>query len=313
MTSNVNVNVDLKGVNKLFDMLKSYFGVRIARRRAEEEAAAIVISAKANAEVKLLSALENLPLEPIIDAEFEIIWEEPEALALAQEHRSPLQYVEQKRLNNIKQVTELAMKALPEHKDVSDEPVDPDWFARFFDNVKDVSQEDMQKLWAKLLAGEVAQPGKFSLRTLDVLRNLSSAEARLLNRYRRFCTNDGLIIIPADGGFVESLQVGQSDTLRLIECGIFHDGYEFCIGGAIGKPSAAARYGDTTIHITRSNRKDDFFVTRVFRLTSVGMELANLYSYDADKAYIQAFCEAAERKGLVVRIADVTQHDIAAP
>ena len=50
MPSPVSVNVDLKGINKLFDRLKSFYGVRIARRKAEEESAARVIAAKADAQ-----------------------------------------------------------------------------------------------------------------------------------------------------------------------------------------------------------------------------------------------------------------------
>jgi hypothetical protein len=347
MTSPVNVNVDLKGVNKLFDMLKSYFGVRIARRKAEAEASARVITAKADAEVKLLSARTDAEVrlissqstvdekkvlvqgehdlkqleqklsseidqpEGITDAEFEIVWEEPEALALAQEHRGPFQHVEEKRLNNIKQVTEEAMKALPEHTDVSDEPVDPDWFARFFDNVKDVSQENMQRLWGKLLAGEVAQSGRFSLRTLDVLRNLSSAEARLFERYCRFCTNDDMIIIPADEAFQNSVKINRNDTLRLGECGLLHDGEEINIGGIIGRPSAAAQYGNKVISVTRSHQRNKLLVTYVHQLTLAGKELAKLHSYDADEGYILAFREAAERHALVVEITNVTQDDAA--
>lgn len=40
----------------------------------------------------------------------------------------------------------------------------------------------MRALSAKLLAGDVAQPGSFSRRTLDVVRNLSTAEVDAFNR-----------------------------------------------------------------------------------------------------------------------------------
>ena len=48
----------------------------------------------------------------------------------------------------------------------SDHEPDHDWTARFFDCVQDVSSGHMQKLWAKVLSGEVENPGRTSLRTL---------------------------------------------------------------------------------------------------------------------------------------------------
>jgi len=54
-----------------------------------------------------------------------------------------------------------------------------DWFVRFFEDAGNISDEKMQEIWAKVLAGEIKQPGSFSLRTLEVLRNLSSDEAEI--------------------------------------------------------------------------------------------------------------------------------------
>ncbi|MCD8030130.1 MAG: DUF2806 domain-containing protein [Bacteroides sp.] len=61
-------------------------------------------------------------------------------------------------------------------KEVSEQPVDPDWSARFFDYAQDISDETIQVIWGKILAGEVERPGRFSKRTLAVLRNLSKSE-----------------------------------------------------------------------------------------------------------------------------------------
>jgi hypothetical protein len=57
------------------------------------------------------------------------------------------------------------------------ETVDEDWLYRWRDNASQVSTEELQSLWGRLLAGEVKAPGTFSLRTLEFLKNLSHAEA----------------------------------------------------------------------------------------------------------------------------------------
>jgi hypothetical protein len=68
---------------------------------------------------------------------------------------------------------------------VSDQPVDEDWVAQFFNHCQDVSNEQMQTVWARLLAGEVAKPGSFSLRTLGLVRVMDKDDA---NTFTRFCS-----------------------------------------------------------------------------------------------------------------------------
>ncbi|MEM8556752.1 MAG: DUF2806 domain-containing protein [Bacteroidota bacterium] len=63
---------------------------------------------------------------------------------------------------------------------VSDDPVDDDWATRFFSYAEDVSDREMQLIWARILTGEVRRPGSFSLRLLERLRTLSKKEAQTL-------------------------------------------------------------------------------------------------------------------------------------
>lgn len=55
--------------------------------------------------------------------------------------------------------------------------VDGDWLRRWRDYAGEVSSEDLQSIWGRLLSGEVKEPGTHSLRTLDLLRNLSTDDA----------------------------------------------------------------------------------------------------------------------------------------
>lgn len=58
--------------------------------------------------------------------------------------------------------------------------VDDDWLFRWRDSASEVSSEELQYLWGKVLAGEVKAPGSFSLRTLEFIRNLSTQEAEAI-------------------------------------------------------------------------------------------------------------------------------------
>ena len=94
-----------------------------------------------------------------------------------------IEFQGRKRLANAKAVVEDAAEELG-NKEVSDHEPDPDWVARFFDYVQDVSSEDVRKIWSKVLAGEVESPGRTSLRTLDTLRNMTKSDAVL---FRNSC------------------------------------------------------------------------------------------------------------------------------
>lgn len=57
---------------------------------------------------------------------------------------------------------------------------DQDWFSRFVMLAEGISNKTMQDLWAKILAGEISQPGSFSLKTLQSFRAMNITEAKLL-------------------------------------------------------------------------------------------------------------------------------------
>jgi hypothetical protein len=60
------------------------------------------------------------------------------------------------------------------------ENINDDWLYRWRDYTGNVSSDDLQRMWGKVLAGEVKAPGTYSLRCLDFLRNLSQEEAALI-------------------------------------------------------------------------------------------------------------------------------------
>jgi hypothetical protein len=162
--SDSNFPVDLKALSepavKLIEAVRDAVGVvyeptRI-RRKAKAEADAAVILARSQIEVR---EIEVRASERLIRREL-------------------------RRQENIEKITRKAVDALPAA--VSKEPVDQDWISRFFENCQDIGNEEMQSLWAKLLAGEVAKPGTFSLRTLRVIRDLARDDALLFTNFCRF-------------------------------------------------------------------------------------------------------------------------------
>lgn len=88
---------------------------------------------------------------------------------------------ELRRQKNIESITKEAIALLPEK--VSTEKVDEDWTISFFENCQDISNEQMQTLWSKILAGEVSSPQSFSLRTLNFVKTMSKEDAILFSKF----------------------------------------------------------------------------------------------------------------------------------
>lgn len=81
-------------------------------------------------------------------------------------------------ISNIVSAYSFAINELKKLPRVDGENLDPDWATAFYDSAKDSSDEEIQVLWGKILAGEIAHHGKFYKRTLSILKNMESEEAK---------------------------------------------------------------------------------------------------------------------------------------
>lgn len=81
------------------------------------------------------------------------------------------------------------------------------WTARFFKYAADIRDDDIRKLWGKILAGEFCRPGSFSLRTLEVLHNLDQKDAELFLKFAPYVMNSRYF---------------PQKALDLLEVGTFH-------------------------------------------------------------------------------------------
>jgi hypothetical protein len=78
-------------------------------------------------------------------------------------------------------------KALPYvSEDAKPENISDDWIANFFSKSRLFSDEELQNLWSKILAGEANNPGKFSRRTVNVLADFDQKIALDFSNLCRF-------------------------------------------------------------------------------------------------------------------------------
>lgn len=104
---------------------------------------------------------------------------------------------------------------------------DFDWFIRFFDSVGNISNAEMQDLWARILAGEINNQGTFSLRTLETLRNMNQEEAILFQKIAHLVLTEKnglkfILCMSDDLGkdINEEYGLRKNEFIILEECGI---------------------------------------------------------------------------------------------
>lgn len=67
----------------------------------------------------------------------------------------------------------------------SPEQMDEDWIVNFFEKARRISDDDMQELWARILAGEANRPGSFSRKTVNIMDDIGESDA---NMFMNLCS-----------------------------------------------------------------------------------------------------------------------------
>lgn len=100
-----------------------------------------------------------------------------------------MQYIE--KIRHSKNLIETAVKCSKYiDQDKSNEiKIDNDFFWNTIEHAKTISNEEMQELIAKILAGEYNQPGTYQMSTLQTIKLLGKTELELLEKICSFCVN----------------------------------------------------------------------------------------------------------------------------
>lgn len=196
------IKLDGKPIEKLIEEVSKGIGTlykpRAIRKEAEAEAKKIEIIANAEAKKSIIE----------YDTESELIRRTKERLFSQEINRQ----------RNIEDIAEKTITQLP--KEVSDEPLDEDWRTRFFNKAQDISEEETQEVWAKILAGEISKPGRISMRTLEVVSNINKKEAELFEKACSLATANSYILKLNEN--LDDFGIKFGDLLTLRDAGLMH-------------------------------------------------------------------------------------------
>ncbi len=90
------------------------------------------------------------------------------------------QILETQKASNLQAVLNIALNVTINEQ--TSDNLDPDWFFTFSTMAEEIYSPPMQELWGKIFAVEVARPGSFSLRTLQLLKTLTHRDAQIFNK-----------------------------------------------------------------------------------------------------------------------------------
>ena len=332
----MDVPITVRAIEKLVDYTASGIGSTasffFSRMAARRDAEVRVITAEGEAEAqRILTEGRATSMQIIAAAQAEARSKliSPQAalqgdVTIGELIEQRVQFQEEKRQANIGSVVAQAAQELGD-REVQNHEVDHDWTARFFNDVQDVSSEEMQRLWAKVLAGEVERPGSTSLKAMNILKGLDRGTATL---FRTLCSTRmtpqiGLGeggVVRAGNEFVLSLDgratgnslkeygLGYTALNQLNEHGLVVPDYDSELqhmvtdAGLDKSPrwiSIANGFQGRSWVLTPIDQRqgDQTIVLRVILFTNAATELARVVDVEPMPEYQQAVADFFEQKG----------------
>jgi uncharacterized repeat protein (TIGR03899 family) len=219
-----------------------------------------------------------------------------------------LNFQEAKKQLNIENVTAFAAEQLKNEQPVTDEPLDEDWTTRFFKIAEEVSNEEMQAIWGKILAGEIKQPKSYSLRTLELIRNLSKSEADIFMKVANFAIKSGsknyIFIGKDEKVMTEKFNVSYMEIAALTESGLIQSG-TFVNHHLLQQTSDSQRVfvaGDIII-LANIKANTPTIMMPVYVFSNSGNELLKLINATPSMDYLTYFANSIKNENIALKYA----------
>lgn len=124
--------------------------------------------------------------------------------------------------NNVDEVVYRSVKYIQE--DAKPENVDEDKISILFENVKHISKNEAQEIWAKVLAREINEPESISKRTMELLKNITLKEAQIFSKVASLALESfGDYFFLKNNGFLKNeFDIKFEDLILLKDLGLIH-------------------------------------------------------------------------------------------
>ena len=171
-------------------------------------------------------------------------------------------------------------RKLLEGQAVNDVPVEKDWSSRFVNVAQEVSREEVQDILAKILAGEIREPGAFSLRTLNFIKNLDKETILNFKKISSLSFDNDIVYLIKDTANRGFFDIKFDELMFLIEVGLIQSNLTTIveIGNDEEQISLTMKSGKKSYTYFPSEGKEVFELP-VIRLSTMAKEIAPLIEY----------------------------------
>ncbi|MFR4478344.1 MAG: DUF2806 domain-containing protein [Fusobacterium sp.] len=227
---------------------------------------------------------------------------------LAQRASSRMAFQELTKQQNIDNIVYNAREELKNIKNVSEEPVDKDWVFRFFNSVENISNEDLQKIWGRILAGEIKTPNSYSYRALEVLKNMTPKEIEVFQKFISICvTDEYYYFISSNQEILKKYNLDFTDLLLLEECGLLSVQSLSCTH-QINDEKRNFIKNDSFLSFISTNKKEIKEISfSIYILNKTGIQLLNAISTKRESEYVIDFLKILAKDNKDI---DFTVHKI---
>lgn len=299
-------------LSPVYDRLTAPMKAEVRRIKATGEADAQRIKAKGDAEsLAIKTDAVQQAVQKITEIQEYMGLPTTAEISIGQEIGISVQIQKEKRQANIFGVVLMAAEELGE-KQVPDHDVDHDWTARFFSDVQDVTSEQLQRIWAKILSGEVETPGRTSLHTLAILKNMSQRDAEMFANASRFVLNNFILLDEKHTSHLEGFPL-YSDILHLqsyglLSAGPLHTRYQ--LNELLqDRPCTFFPHLDMMYGILAMANQREISIP-CYLLTIAGQQLYSIMSVETNESYLGSLARYLldEKKAQLVRTPVLEMH-----
>ncbi|MBA7591763.1 hypothetical protein ES708_33926 [subsurface metagenome] len=237
------------------------------------------------------------------EAEAEIIKEQAQIKITNLQRRALARFVseEAKKQENIESITE---KAIPQLDDSSNpQNMENDWIANFFDKCRIVSDEEMQVLWAKVLASEANSPGTYSKRTVNSLGSLDKRDAQLFTTLCGFVVAIGEektpLVYDQEASIYKVQQINFDTLTHLDNIGLIRFEPVTELQKVELPQHIDIYYHGTALKVAFKNPKENRMDIGKVLLSSIGDELAGICNSKPMDGFLDYVIERLTKQGLV--------------
>jgi hypothetical protein len=290
--------VGMNLIGKIFEKLNFSFVWKGNKSTVIKQSKGEVQVHQSDQSITNIYRIENVTVNKIEElADLGTIYDPENLLKAAGQRFLIEQHAKQK---NFKEIVDKAqLDEIEEPKEV-----DQDWFLKWMEISEGVSKEKVQDILARILSREVRKPNTFSLRTLEVIKNLSKEE---LNIFQKFCNisfgigemEDAFSFVicdpfgkPANNG-LSPIGLSYSVLTILQDAGLIKSDLNSWQELPIQILQMPFKIGSTSISLKAKSSSTATHRFTVINFTTAGLELRSVLSLGHTQEYFDKFIKWA--------------------